>query len=70
MFDSPITIMKFALVPLAFAAVAFAAPAALETRQTGWCVISNKVLSYGTTERFLYNLVRALSLRHERAEPD
>ena len=54
--------MKFALAPLAFAAAAFAAPASLESRQTGWCAASAKTLAYGYTEPFAYRLVRVVAL--------
>ena len=50
--------MKFALLPIALASAALAAPATLETRQTGYCAANAKALEYGLAEKYVYDLVR------------
>ncbi|KAI0765450.1 hypothetical protein C8Q74DRAFT_1371246 [Fomes fomentarius] len=51
--------MKFALIPIALAGAALAAPTTLEARQTGYCAANRKALAYGYAEQYLYDLAFA-----------
>ncbi len=54
--------MKFAVVTIALAGAAIAAPASLEARQTGYCAANAKALAYGLAEHYVYDLVRDIAL--------